>query len=1111
MSYSSEVLADSPALYLRLNESSGTSAADSSGNGRTLTSTAAPTWGAPSLLASTSDTAATITSGAQALVRAAESWMFTDDYTVEAWIKTTSDNVIVASIDDVASGFGSARRRFLFGLGGSTYGTTSGAIMMWVYVNGYNSSIYGGPAINDGQPHHIVAVIDTTVTQTVKLYVDGALAASTSTAGPVITGSLSDRPLAVGTTFNGSTSNYFTPFNGAVDEFAFYSYALPVSRVTAHYTAGITAASATGTIAGALGKVTGSLTGAVTDRGAIGGTLPALTGSLTATTPRTGAIAGTLPKITGSLNSTGIPTDGDIAGTLPAITGSLGAKVTARGDIAGSLPAVTGALTGDAGTSVTYPVLPATSTRTVAASLVESQVSANGDLPILAAASTREVGGRAILQPIAPPSVIFEWPVQRQAHLMPALSAATPKMRVGNPANPGEYAVDCTGRSLRRHVFIDGVDCTYLRDVPASFETYAASSPFNATDATVGLPQLRPWDIPGTGDLAMLDMSRDPAVEIVHVYSDGEVRHVWEGNGATDEDASGQGREDYTFRAEGLFMQAANEIHGPPLFMEPTDRGHAIADVLNSVTARRWSTIPRLTTGLTTQDRGQTGESKWSYVQRLLSGTLDDDGRQLTLRRVAAYTYRLAWKTLPTDANVNFTVTKGAPGVECDFTVDQSQRRDCIYGRGVDPDGGMWGNWFFPFLDLFVPPRYPMDNTSINLDGRSDATTDTGNGITTWQRRMVELGYRVTVDGVMNPADATYVRQIQRARGITADGSLGPQTWAATFDKGAPTADLRAIRRPLATLPEVEPYLYTASGAIAGPNPAWDRKKIRHAMPEVDFGTGIYKRDAIALAQKMLTRDSVPAITGTITLTTDPHEAGTSRFDIQPGDNIKVIGHRGGVVVQVVDVSVNGLTVTLNVDSKARDTLALEALLERNREARRDPSASPRRSNDTATLNTSEVVPYESESKAGQYPRTAINGDTGLWTVIPIFVSQIGVAKIDFRTDHPAAEMWIGLFERPVTANFCAARIGNPSASVAGVLDNIDELKAKFGLLEFYGTPDSPGGYWPRQKGQGPLTGRLVDTSGALYGSKFGGVIWVAAFTSRSTWLSGRVYPAGRQ
>ena len=837
---------------------------------------------------------------------------------------------------------------------------------------------------------------------------------------------------------------------------------------------------------------TGSGSGTTTWTGVATGRRNRL-GSGSGTTTWTGTASGAQPSAPSSGSGSGNTTWTGTASGVSAKTGT-----------GSGLTTWTGIATGSNAEAPTYPELGFTSRRTLGATLREQQ-SVQSDQPTLTFTSRRELGGRALLRPIPPPlGVIVEWPIRRQAHKMPALTAANQRY------SPGDYPIEY-GITGRTHVFVDGVDVTYLRGTPADFEDFSDAGSFGSLDARVAMPQFRPWDEPGVGDFAPFNMDRDPACEIVLVREDGSIDHLWEGSLAQDEDNSGEGREEYTFRAEGLFMQAANEPHEPPLFMEPRDRGHIIADVLNSVTHRRWSPIPRFTTGLTTTYRGTSGQSKWQYVQDVMAHAIDDDLRTLTLRRVAPYTYRMRWNAQPSPSSVDYTVTKGAPGVEVALRVDQSTRRDAIYGRGVDPDGGLWGNWFFPFLEKLVPPRYPYDNTSRNIEvGDTDADTDTGNGVTLLRRRLRELGRPVAVTDTFTADLEDDIRAIQRMRGITVDGSLGPQTWAATFDPGPVVPDLTAVRRPLATLPSVEPYLYTASGAIAGPNPGNDPKKIRHAMPEVDFGSGIRKRDAAKIARRLLDRDATPAHVGTITLLTDPWEAGSSRFDIRVGDNVQVLGHRGDVVVQVVDRAVNGLAVTLTVDSKGRDTLAVEALLERDRDAWRDPAYRPGSKHDTASLNTSEVVPYESESKAGYFPRVAVNGNTGLWTVLPIFVSQVGVAKIAMDTDSPRAEIVTALFQKPITANQLAAHIPDPLVSAEGWYDAIDTLEDRYGLLDIFGTPESPGGYWPRQKADGRgLTGRQRDSSGALYSSRYGGVVWVAVFTSRSCWVSGRIYPAG--
>jgi peptidoglycan hydrolase-like protein with peptidoglycan-binding domain len=53
--------------------------------------------------------------------------------------------------------------------------------------------------------------------------------------------------------------------------------------------------------------------------------------------------------------------------------------------------------------------------------------------------------------------------------------------------------------------------------------------------------------------------------------------------------------------------------------------------------------------------------------------------------------------------------------------------------------------------------------------------------VASWQTRMNAIGYPLAADGHFGPLSAAAARQLQAAKGLTVDGEVGPQTWAATF------------------------------------------------------------------------------------------------------------------------------------------------------------------------------------------------------------------------------------------------------------------------------------------------------------------------------------------
>ena len=224
MSYSSEVLADSPQAYYRLGEASGTTMTDSSGNSRNGTYNNTPTLGVTGALSGDTDTAATFAVGSSEDGRTAYgSWLdinTSNGFTVEAWVKTTATGTtrMVAARNNTSTDVWHLTTE------------TTGKPQLFIRNTAANS-VLGPSAINDGNWHHVVGVWDGS---NLILYVDGSQVATTAANSTGLNTTASQG-------FNvGSRGNLF--FDGSIDEVAYYSTALSATRIGVHYTEGHTAA-----------------------------------------------------------------------------------------------------------------------------------------------------------------------------------------------------------------------------------------------------------------------------------------------------------------------------------------------------------------------------------------------------------------------------------------------------------------------------------------------------------------------------------------------------------------------------------------------------------------------------------------------------------------------------------------------------------------------------------------------------------------------------------------------------------------------------------------------------------------------------------------------------
>jgi signal peptidase I len=222
--YADTVLDDNPMLFWRLNEASGGTAADASGNGRTGSYANVGSYGVTGALLSDSSNKAVRLS--MAAITANASTVGPSNFTLEAWIKTSTTT---------------GGRILGFGNGGGINGSTTVDRQLYVGNNGRvyfgvgaNKKVVASPSrVNDGAWHQVVAIY-TSSGQGMKLFVDGDQVATGT--GQVI--SMSGYWRAGAEQMSGWTANPSDEFfDGDLDEVSVYTTALSATQVAAHYTA----------------------------------------------------------------------------------------------------------------------------------------------------------------------------------------------------------------------------------------------------------------------------------------------------------------------------------------------------------------------------------------------------------------------------------------------------------------------------------------------------------------------------------------------------------------------------------------------------------------------------------------------------------------------------------------------------------------------------------------------------------------------------------------------------------------------------------------------------------------------------------------------------------
>jgi hypothetical protein len=222
--YAAQVLEDDPVAYWRFDETSGTTAADSSGHGNDATYQGGVTLGVPGAIAGDPDTAASF-DGISGFVTAGDRFSFVGQapFSIEAWVTAEAGATYagVASRNDDVGGPPSEGYILFVAPTDGTFG--------FQRLDGSNvSTAVSMAGVSASSATHVVGTFDGLE---LVVYIDGEPQGMQTASFP-IAGALAD--FVVGAEAGGS-ANYFA---GTLDEVAVYDHALSADRVGKHYLAG---------------------------------------------------------------------------------------------------------------------------------------------------------------------------------------------------------------------------------------------------------------------------------------------------------------------------------------------------------------------------------------------------------------------------------------------------------------------------------------------------------------------------------------------------------------------------------------------------------------------------------------------------------------------------------------------------------------------------------------------------------------------------------------------------------------------------------------------------------------------------------------------------------
>lgn len=718
-----------------------------------------------------------------------------------------------------------------------------------------------------------------------------------------------------------------------------------------------------------------------------------------------------------------------------------------------------------------------------------------------------------------------------------------------HPTQPTFDVATATKVRQRDRILVGGVDVTYFRGVPTPLPSFQLIAPLLYGPATLSFPQ-----VAGTyeriGEGALKWLRKGAPVLVQRVNADTNAVEITDYRGFIVA---------FNLDGAGLSVEVGGQLSGraaltnrqPPLWHSVHDAGFLAALAVRRQGCRF---TPRLgpTTGIRLSTWG--GLSTLDYLNELCAKAQDRDGTQWTIMPGADGTYRMLRKDEVTIAATIYLDDARAVG---SLRRDMAEEPNRVYMTGVNPHGRRLRGAVYPGLNQGNRPPYPYSDRSHTFgQGTTDADTETGDGISVMVSRLWVMKYLDLEDvpGGYDLDTTRAVRQLQEDAGLPVTGTMTFPAWKALFDLSAIGYSLRGSHiEPMAQRSAVKPWLLTSSGAKLARNPDYDPSVVPVDV-NVDAGVGFDATQLREWARAEVFRGtdnwvgSIKIATGGVVRGThnpgDPlvNEDLMCARDLLPGDNVWCPQFMGGTRLHVSAVSVDTSgEVSLTVDTRARDTMKVWEVIQRNRETRNNPArawiAQHRSSTMTNDGNT------EWDAAGGVIEKVRCPGNQ--WTVFPVPAGQEGtIRSLRIRTDNDRAEFVVALFGRKVTPKWLANRVPQPLTAPSTytttqvVLDAEDQpvlnedgsqkteqvthkrhdnaarweseaVRRKLDsrlLLYAAGTNEQPCGYFPGKKTNDDgkrtrerITGRHEDDAGVSYHTFAEPVIYVAIHPDRDT------------